>query len=295
MDRVEVSLREAVQMVADNNVPALDDPRFQSTVERLHQAESRGYLTGVISRTSKRRDTYGQHLDVVAGRLTADGRDYLVAQPDIDSSSGAPIQATIDDFCKGHEDLWAFRHRDRQHKADIEAGVRNILNSSIYYGLLANAYVAEGSDRVGEIEDVVLSLIGNSARSVNSEDASRTFEEAARRVTGSFRQPLEQSARRVGLINENLYKQIFDDADRRITASVKAAAANIRNHIISAEAREAERRVTSPPISNTQLSAARKWWNRWVPESWHPSLRWLINAIGTALIGIILVWLISVL
>jgi hypothetical protein len=217
MEQIEVSLREAVQMVADGRLPKPGDPCFQSVSERLEQAETRGLVSDFKFEVSSSRESNGRYLAISLGRIIGEGRDFVSTMVSPQIVDRASLQKIVDDFYKSRIDLWNQRHDDRQREANREAARRGLLNSSEYFRLVAAEYAAESVERIGEIKRQLVQQMDCARTTVETDKAERAFEHAASKATSSLRNPLDQLIQQRGL-NSRISAQLFDDADRRIAA-----------------------------------------------------------------------------
>ncbi len=286
MDRVEVSLEEALQLLVDGKLPKHGDPTFQSVAKRMREAEAQGLVEGskFIPTSRRRGSLYGVELPFEPGRITPTGEEHLVRER---ARRRNTVREMVDDFCDSHASQWQHRYEEEQRRVQSDMSARGTWFSSIRFRELSNTYSDEGKQRIKEIKNFLTSYIDRASPAVREDHAVKVFTEAAKRAVSGFRSPLEQDVRNLGLTSQRMIYSHFDWADDQISAAIKAVQSDVRNHVASVSTRKAKEAsaskipAESKPIAQAQTLAKRLW------SSLRSAFQWTIVKVIAAIIVVI--------
>lgn len=260
MKRIDLTLLDALQLIADERAPKHGDPEFQSFGERVEEAKAGAYLSGSSTIQSKGRNRYGDYIFVEPGRLTAKGRELLASLAP--SPPSELLQRDLNEFCNSRKELWAQRHSNSQRRAQAHAAGRGLINSSIHIGLRADASLEEGAARVREIKSFVIEWLAQSTGPIDGALVGQSFQRATKSATSEFRESLENLARE-RLADSTSARRLVNSVEVNIAGLIKSATFEVQQAAKDAESHlprtidQAPLSPNPPPIA--ARSSARSW------------------------------------
>lgn len=288
MEQTQLSLWDAVNMVADGQIPTPDDPCFQSFALRMVQAQERN-LVADFQFIQDRSRRSGRHFRaLLAGRITGEGLDYVSLTQT--SPSCSSLRLEVDRFIQSRMDSWRQRLDDRKMNAKnalVQQHGPLAINSSGYPQSLAKVYADEVIERIEDIRRRIAEYLDQTSTPVDGEDAVDVLRDFARSIGPQLRHHFLQLANERGLMRSP--ESFFEVSDRKIRDHIDQISVAVQSYAVAAAATKAKEAsltgIAAASQANPHAKTTRQRLWLWIGRG----SKWTIITIMAAIIGLVVV------